>query len=182
MVVLLPTFVFAMPSGRQETPSGSCLGIAPSDYDLAFVAAGALVNIDPCLLKAQALTENSTLDPYARSSRGAVGCAQFMEATWDELMDEYNLHWQRIDCVASIFAQALYLNKHLQFFLDEGLEREEALKYALAAYNRGRWGLLEDIGRGAVGMAWNAVKNSTAGETVGYVGKTIRRLMLWRRR
>ena len=159
-----------------------CFSEKPDKYDEIFLIAGAITDLEPCWLKAQALVENSTLDPYAESPAGALGCTQFLQGTWDEVMTTYRVQWKRTDCVASIFAQAFYMKEHVHFFLDKGMSREEAWNFALASYNRGRYGLLRDIGDGVVKLTWNKVKESTAFETVNYVRKTAQRLLFWRRR
>jgi soluble lytic murein transglycosylase-like protein len=80
------------------------------------------------LLKAQAIAE-SRLDPFAVSHAGAVGLAQFMPKTWDEIMGE---DASPFSARHSIVAQGRYLS-----VLRRTLKTED-VRVLLAAYN---WGM-----------------------------------------
>ena len=73
---------------NQGTP-GDCWGNEKNEYDVVFALASKLTGLDGCALKAQALIENSTLDPKARSHAGARGCSQFMPKTWKDITQRY---------------------------------------------------------------------------------------------
>ena len=101
---------------------------AQNRYDSLFRYYGYVFGVDWCLLKAQALVE-SGLNPKAKSSKGALGLAQFMPSTWIE--------WGEGDILCaedSIKAQARYM----KWLLDQFKDSDEAVKWALASYN---WGI-----------------------------------------
>lgn len=156
-----------------------CWGAEPNRYDVVFAVAEILTGLDGCKLKAQAITENSTLDPYAKSHVGATGCSQFMPRTWKDINKRYGVDWSINDCVASILMQSFYMAEHYQHFLEKGLSEDESWNFALAAYNRGRHGLLRSLPRRIKNLAWNRIKNSQPVETMNYVRKATRLLRVW---
>jgi len=102
-----------------------------------------LPNIDWRLLKAQ-LAAESNLNPQAKSQMGAMGIAQIMPKTWEDIIKETNLP---TDANAynpdhAIPACAYYMK---QLSSKWSSEREEADRYclALASYNAGFGNLLK---------------------------------------
>jgi hypothetical protein len=103
--------------------SGALPSLVPARFAAPLARAAQRWNVSSALLGAQ-LAAESNFNPFARSSAGAVGIAQFMPATAREL----GLR-DPLDAAASIDAQA-----HLMRDL---LRRFGAVPLALAAYNAG---------------------------------------------
>lgn len=182
--VLCALAVQAVSFSAQTDTHLPCWDVEPTKYDVAFLLAARLTELDACKLKAQALTENSTLDPKAKSRAGAMGCTQFLPSTWKDIAARYDVsHWRINDCVASIFLQALYMREHYDFFLaqDPTISEDTAWEFALAAYNRGRAGFLRSVGGKVKNLAWDLVKDSQPVETAQYVRKIQQRIVLWSR-
>jgi hypothetical protein len=109
---------FGPGDGRSGLPS-----FVPAEWAPAIGRAAQRWNVGAALLAAQ-LYQESRFNPFARSSAGAVGLAQFMPDT----AKAYNLS-DRLDGTASIMAQA-----HLMHDL---LTQFGSVPLALAAYNAG---------------------------------------------
>jgi membrane-bound lytic murein transglycosylase D len=124
---------------------------------------------DWCLLKAQAIAE-SNLDPNAVSPVGAVGLAQFMLPTWEEIW--LQIHGEdgsplgdRTNPEYSIELQAKYMHDLLAVFHE--------VNCALAAYNWG-WGKVQ---RHLAKYAGTLNREALPLETQGYLAniETIRK-------
>ena len=150
---------------------------AQNRYDLVFEVVGDLLGIDPCKHKAQLLVENSTLDRYATSPVGAIGCAQIMPATWNEwTRDKHDLRtFKQKNCIDSIIVSGLIMAGHLEFwsnYKDGSLSEDEVWNFSVAAYNRGRQGVLNDLERsGVLRPVWRLVRKVVNHETSQYVDK-----------
>ena len=97
---------------------------------------------DTRLLKAQ-LIQESQLDPYAKSSAGALGIAQFMPKTWSEWAPKAGYpNAARTDPEASIFTAAMYMAHLINGWY---VDRPDADRYclAMASYNAGFGNLLK---------------------------------------
>ena len=113
-----------MGSGREDGAAGGSLpGFVPARYAPAIARAAQRWSVSGALLAAQ-LYRESGFNPFARSSAGAQGIAQFMPATAAALglRDPY-------DAAASIDAQAHLMRDLLRDF--------GSVPLALAAYNAG---------------------------------------------
>jgi len=147
-------------------------------YDKAIKKAAAqfLPGIDWRLLKAQ-LQAESNLDPKAKSPAGAMGIAQFMPKTWEEVAGKLNFHHDTTpyDAPAAIIAAAYYMSTLLKQWT---AKREETDRYflALASYNAG-FGNILDAQRYAGGVNdyfsimqhLNSVTGNNAQETLDYI-------------
>jgi len=102
-----------------------------------------LPGVDWRLLKAQ-LQAESALNPEATSHVGAMGIAQFMPDTWDQMKDELKLsdNASAYNEFFAIPAAAYYMRKLMQSW---SAPRPEADRYclALASYNAGFGNLLK---------------------------------------
>lgn len=135
-------------------------------YDSLFQYYGFLAGVDWRLLKAQALAE-SGLNPDAKSRVGALGLAQFMPATWAELvMRKGWIAPQTLvdprDPEDAIRAQSVYM----AWLLKE----TGNVELALASYN---WGVGR-VRRAYLdhGLTWGMVPGIPK-ETLEYVNKVI---------
>ncbi len=109
--------------GADGEVTRSIPSLVPAQFARPLARAAQRWNVSAALLAAQIMAE-SNFNPFARSSKGAVGISQFTEATARSLGLA-----DRLDPVASIDAQA-----HLMRDL---LRRFGAVSLALAAYNAG---------------------------------------------
>jgi len=113
------------------------------DTQIKEAAATYLAGADWRLFKAQLCAE-SNLNPNAKSPAGAMGIAQFMPATWEEVKKEMNMpdHITPYDSIYAIPAAAYYMQKLCNSWSSH---REEADRYclALASYNAGFGNLLK---------------------------------------
>ncbi|MBX2796686.1 MAG: transglycosylase SLT domain-containing protein [Myxococcales bacterium] len=125
-----------------------------SRYDGYFQAAGRHLGWDWRLLAAQAFQESS-FDPAARSSSGALGLMQLLPGTAREVGTR-----QPLDPYQSVQGAARYLQR-LQERWHGRVAHEDQLAFVLASYNVGP-GHVEDAVRLAVangedGTRWNVV-------------------------
>jgi membrane-bound lytic murein transglycosylase D len=130
--------------------------IAQEDrYDSLFGYYCEVHGLDAQGLKAQAIAE-SGLDPFARSSAGAVGLMQFMAPTWAEWFGK--LHpgrplVSRTDAERSIELGAAYMRSLLDSFGE--------IVRARAAYNWGMGNLRNHIQRFGGAFAFGALPDET---------------------
>ncbi len=91
--------------------------------------------------KAQ-LYQESALDPSARSGVGAVGLAQFMPGTWDDILRQIGQHGDRNSAELSIQAGAYYMAQLRRTWARDraGQERHDL---AEASYNSGTGNILK---------------------------------------
>ena len=167
-LVLSASLIFVL---TMRVDAGAC----PSAYDVSFQLAARIFALDWLELKAQACTENSTLDPVVRSHAGAVGCGQFLPTTWNWLREKWSLDWDIEDCNESLWMLVLYFQYHYEYFLNEGLSEKDAQEFAWAAYNRGKAGVLRTAAKLGKGLVWSAVRSHLPTETRNY-GRKIRNL------
>lgn len=106
-------------------------------YELAGV-----YKVDPLLLASIMVAESSG-DPSAESSRGAVGLMQLLPSTAKQVAAELRLNYQDRD---DLYAAALNLRLGTDYFARQLRAQQGNLVLALAAYNAGpgkvrAWGL-----------------------------------------
>ena len=132
-------------------------------------------------LIAQAVQE-SRFNPTAVSPAGAVGIAQFMEPTAEQMAKElkpklalFKNGFDRENPTQSIWAQVYYMNKLFKVW-DLGRTDEERLKLAFASYNAGIKNILKAQKKSADKKFWNEIKLSLSSvtgknskETITYV-------------
>ena len=154
-------------------------GVYTTKYDPAFKAVGKVTEIDWCKLKGQAAQESS-LNPKAESKAGAKGLAQFMDATWEWLIEKYSLpsSWSQFDPVDSISMQGLYF----RYLLDRchHYEGEQQWECALASYNAGEGRvkkLIKEVGK----LGWSVVRSQLPPEAANYSKAITKRIMQLRR-
>lgn len=130
---------------------------------------------------AQAVQE-SRFDEKAVSPAGAVGIAQFMKATAEQIAKElkpklalFKNGFDRENAIQSIWAQVYYMNKLFKVW-DLGRVDEERLKLALASYNAGIRNILRSQKKSGNKKFWNEIKLSLSSvtgrnskETITYV-------------
>lgn len=130
---------------------------------------------------AQAVQE-SRFDAKAVSPAGAVGIAQFMKPTAEQMAKElkpklalFKNGFDRENPVQSIWAQVYYMNKLLKVW-DLGRADEERLKLALASYNAGTGNILKAQKASGNKKFWEEIKLSLSSitgknskETITYV-------------
>ena len=148
-------------------------GMHPTHWDAHTRQVSIDYRLDWCLMKAQLLTENHTMDPHARSHAGAVGCAQFLPSTWGWLEERYGITLDIYDCKDAISMFGRRIRELIDDFTERGADDPRAFAYA--AYNRGENGVLRTVKKVGKGLVWRLVKDSLPMETIRYVGK-IRRL------
>lgn len=132
-------------------------------------------------LIAQAVQE-SRFNPTAVSLAGAVGIAQFMKPTAEQMAKElkpklalFKNGFDRENPEQSIWAQVYYMNKLFKVW-DLGRTDEERLKLAFASYNAGIRNILKAQKKSGDKKFWNEIKlflSSVTGknsrETITYV-------------
>ena len=130
---------------------------------------------------AQAVQE-SRFDTKAVSPAGAVGIAQFMKPTAEQMAKElkpklalFKNGFDRENPVQSIWAQVYYMNKLFKVW-DLGRADEERLKLAFASYNAGIRNILKAQKKSGDKKFWNEIKLSLSSvtgknsrETITYV-------------
>lgn len=149
-----------------------------SNYDdlINIAAMQYLPTVDPRLFKAQLIAE-SNLNPNAVSPVGAIGVAQFMPDTWQDVIREldYPLDSKATNPSLAIPAAAYYMAKQIEGWTSP---RPEIDRYclALASYNAGFGNMLDaqKFACGALGYAPIAyhLKSVTGGhssKTTDYV-------------
>lgn len=132
-------------------------------------------------LIAQAVQE-SRFDAKAVSPAGAVGIAQFMKPTAEQMAKElkpklalFKNGFDRENPTQSIWAQVYYMNKLFRVW-DLGRTDEERLKLAFASYNAGIRNILKAQKKSGDKKFWNEIKLSLSSvtgknsrETITYV-------------
>lgn len=132
-------------------------------------------------LIAQAVQE-SRFNPTAVSPAGAVGIAQFMEPTAEQMAKElkpklvlFKNGFDRENPTQSIWAQVYYMNKLFKVW-DLGRTDEERLKLAFASYNAGFRNILKAQKKSGNKKFWHEIKISlhlvtgdNSKETITYV-------------
>lgn len=115
----------------------------PARYDLHIFKAARLYlpAVDWRLYKAQ-LWQESRLDPDAVSPVGARGLAQFMPATWDEVVRDLGLGQAGPHEAVAIDAGAYYMAKLRRIWGTPRPERDRH-SLALASYNAGAGNLIK---------------------------------------
>ena len=130
---------------------------------------------------AQAVQE-SRFDTKAVSPAGAVGIAQFMKPTAEQMAKElkpklalFKNGFDRENPVQSIWAQVYYMNKLFKVW-DLGRADNERLKLAFASYNAGIKNILRSQKKSGNKKFWNEIKLSLSSvtgknsrETITYV-------------
>ncbi|MDX9743893.1 MAG: transglycosylase SLT domain-containing protein [Arcobacteraceae bacterium] len=138
------------------------------------------INIASFLI-AQAVQE-SRFDAKAVSLAGAVGIAQFMKPTAEQMAKElkpklslFKNGFDRQNPIQSIWAQVYYMNKLFKVW-DLGRVDEERLKLAFASYNAGIRNILKAQKISGNKKFWNEIKLSlhlitgkNSEETITYV-------------
>lgn len=138
------------------------------------------LNISDFLI-AQAVQE-SRFNPIAVSPAGAVGIAQFMKLTAEQIGEELKTKlalfkdgFDRENPIQSIWAQVYYMNKLFKTW-DLGRSDEERLKLAFASYNAGTGNILKAQKQSGDKKFWNEIKLSlplitkeNSKETITYV-------------
>lgn len=129
--------------------------------------------------KAQ-LAAESRLDPSARSPAGAEGIAQFMPATFNEVVRQMGRDPKLVDrrmAELSISAGAFYMARLIRQWVGWGGARgQDAYEHSIASYNCGPGNTLKAWRRCARPAAWNdtaqclpQVTGRHANETTTYV-------------
>ena len=138
------------------------------------------INISSFLI-AQAVQE-SRFDSKAVSPAGAVGIAQFMKPTAEQMAKElkpklalFKNGFDRENSVQSIWAQVYYMNKLFKVW-DLGRADSERLKLAFASYNAGIRNILKAQKKSGNKKFWDEIKLSlpsvtgkNSRETITYV-------------
>ncbi len=124
-------------ASRNDRTNNEWLGIKAEDfvkYARVFKKYGAQYNLDWMLLMAQGYQE-STLNPNAKSNRGAVGIMQVLPSTANErYINVHNVN----DIDNNVNAGTKYMRYILDhYFQDQLISDDEKLLFALASYNCG---------------------------------------------
>lgn len=139
-----------------------------------------IINISSFLI-AQSVQE-SRFNPLAVSPAGAVGLAQFMLPTANQMAKELKLKlalfkdgFDRQNPIQSIWAQVYYMNKLFKTW-DRGRSADERIKLAFACYNAGVRNILKAQKKSGDKVFWNEIKvflplvtRQNSKETIGYV-------------
>ena len=126
--------------------------------------------------------QESRFNPTAVSPAGAVGIAQFMKPTAEQMAKElkpklalFKNGFDRENPEQSIWAQVYYMNKLFKVW-DLGRSDEERLKLAFASYNAGIRNILKAQKKSGDKKFWNEIKLSLSSvtgknsrETITYV-------------
>ena len=127
--------------------------------------------------------QESRFNPTAVSPAGAVGIAQFMKPTAEQMAKElkpklalFKNGFDRENSTQSIWAQVYYMNKLFKTW-DLGRVEAERLKLALASYNAGTGNILKAQKQSGDKKFWDEIKLSLSSvtgeknskETIGYV-------------
>lgn len=132
-------------------------------------------------LIAQAVQE-SRFNPVAVSPAGAVGIAQFMKPTAEQMAKELKLKlalfkngFDRENSTQSIWAQVYYMNKLFNVW-NKGRSSDKRIELAFASYNAGTRNILKAQKRSGNKDFWDEIKLSLSSitgenskETIGYV-------------
>jgi soluble lytic murein transglycosylase len=112
-------------------------------YNKLILQIGTQYKVDPFLIKA-VMRKESSFDPFAKSSKGAIGLMQIMPATgmdWARAKKLTNFSptglWNERN---NIEAGAWYLRRALNYWESQGITNATA--FALAEYNAGRGNVL----------------------------------------
>ena len=141
----------------------------------------------PLAYKAQ-LYQESRLDPAARSLVGAQGIAQFMPATWREVMPQLRMGTaSAYDVAPAIYGGALYMAQQRRFPDWRDWPEPERHRMAQAAYNAGAGNIRRALRLCATGgdearwarvaLCLSDVTGDHAAETITYVA----RIAQWQR-
>lgn len=126
--------------------------------------------------------QESRFNPTAVSPAGAVGIAQFMKPTAEQMAKElkpklalFKNGFDRENPEQSIWAQVYYMNKLFKVW-DLGRTEEERLKLAFASYNAGTRNILKAQKKSGDKKFWHEIKLSLSSvtgknsrETITYV-------------
>ena len=142
--------------------SGQVLNLSEDDpwkpYERLIEKASSKAELDPSMVLAILRAENSTANPLARSSSGAIGCAQFMPKTWKWLMKEYGLEWNIYSCRDSILGAVAYMKYLEGRCMSRKVSRgRELWDCIIVSYNAGEGRVRGWIKR-AGSFSWSAVK------------------------
>lgn len=132
-------------------------------------------------LMAQAVQE-SRFNPLAVSPAGAVGIAQFMLPTANQMAKElkpklalFANGFDRQNPIQSIWAQVYYMNKLFKVW-DLGRPSDNRIELAFASYNAGTGNILEAQKKSGDKKFWDNIKiylplvtGENSKETIGYV-------------
>lgn len=134
--------------------------------------------------KAQ-LVQESDLDAYAFSPVGAVGIAQFMPKTWEDVQRELEFSASRISPEHSITAGAYYLSKMRKVWSRNRPEQDRR-RLAFASYNAGAGNILAAQRISGNKTHWeqiskhlHLVTGGHAAETINYVARIERLREKW---
>jgi len=155
--------------------SPAAAAVFPSTYDKQIQAASAryLPGMPWRLLKAQFYQE-SRLRPDARSPAGALGIAQFMPATWDEVSKamKFGVVDRRM-VEPAVLGGAYYMATLRTRWTMDDMDRH---RFALAGYNAGNGNIRRAARACGWPMDWKsaaqclpAVTGRHSAETIGYV-------------
>lgn len=141
LAVLAPLWIAALAAALLFVSAPAGAGICPNTYDKQIRSAAELYlpGIPWRLLKAQLCAE-SRLNPNARSAVGAMGVAQFMPATWEEVRRA--LGYGAVaptEAGPAIVAAAYYMAQQRRRWRFGDLEKH---KHGVASYNAGGGNIL----------------------------------------
>lgn len=137
-------------------------------------------NVPESLFK-KLIQAESSFDPKAKSSKGAMGLGQLMPATAEEL----GLNLKEDPSIGSVWhpesnldASARYLRKLFDKYTQEGISSDEAWNFAAGAYNAGMGNIgraMEKVGKveewDQVAAVLPQITGKYSSETIRYVNR-----------